>query len=94
MGGDSPLELENPGLEGDDRPLELESPILEGGGTLELADLIERLDPSAERYVPRLRYYLIHVAKVPLALLEASDSPVVESSSPAWGWKPTRSRHG
>jgi hypothetical protein len=28
--------------------------------------------------VPRLRYYLIQVANVPLALLEASDSPVAE----------------
>jgi len=58
------------------------------GVTLELADLIERLDPSAERYVPRLRYYLIHVAKVPLALLEASDSPVADlfrlETSAAW----------
>ena len=56
--------------------------------TLELADLIERLDPSAERYVPRLRYYLIHAAKLPLALLEASDSPVADlfrlERSAAW----------
>ena len=56
--------------------------------TLELADLIERLDPSAEWYVPRLRYYLIHAAKLPLALLEASESPVADlfrlERSAAW----------
>jgi hypothetical protein len=45
---------------------------------LELAELIERLDPSAELYVPRLRYRLIHEAKVPLELLETSDSPVAD----------------
>jgi hypothetical protein len=45
---------------------------------LELSELIERLDPSAEPYVPRLRYRLIHEAKVPLNLLEASDSPVAD----------------
>src|SRR5262249_38336603 len=58
------------------------------GAALELSELIERLDPSAERYVPRLRYYLVHVAKVPQELLEASDSPVVDlfrlERSAAW----------
>jgi len=45
---------------------------------LELSELIERLDPSAEPYVPRLHYRLVHEAKVPLALLEASESPVAD----------------
>src|SRR5919106_2940677 len=48
------------------------------GSALELSELIERLDESAEQYVPRLRYRLVHAAKVPLALLEASDSPVAD----------------
>jgi hypothetical protein len=48
------------------------------GSALELAELIERLDPSAEQYVPRLCYRLIHEARVPLALLETSDSPVAD----------------
>jgi hypothetical protein len=39
-----------------------------------LSELIERLDASAEQYVPRLRYRLIHEAQAPLELLEASDS--------------------
>jgi putative YhgA-like transposase len=30
------------------------------GPALELSELIERLDPSAEPYVPRLRYKLVH----------------------------------
>ena len=55
---------------------------------LELSELIERLDPSAELYVPRLRYRLVHEAKVPLALLEASESPVADlfrlERSTAW----------
>jgi predicted transposase YdaD len=55
---------------------------------LELSELIERLDPSAEPYVPRLRYRLVHEAKVPLALLEASESPVADlfrmERSTAW----------
>jgi len=55
---------------------------------LELAELIERLDPSAEQYVPRLLFRLIHEAKVPLALLEASESPVADlfriERSTAW----------
>lgn len=58
------------------------------GVPLELSELIERLDPSAERYVPRLRYHLIHVVKVPLAKLKASDSPVADlfrlERSAAW----------
>jgi hypothetical protein len=48
------------------------------GPALELSELIERLDPSAEQYVPRLRYRLIHEAKIPLELLEASASPVAD----------------
>lgn len=48
------------------------------GPALELSELIERLDASAEQYVPRLRYRLIHEAQVPLELLEASDSPVAD----------------
>ena len=48
------------------------------GSALELSELIERLDPSAEPYVPQLRYRLIHEAKVPLELLEASESPVAD----------------
>jgi len=48
------------------------------GSALELSELIERLDESADRYVPRLRYRLVHEAKVPLALLEASESPVAD----------------
>jgi predicted transposase/invertase (TIGR01784 family) len=44
----------------------------------ELSELIERLDPSTEIYVPRLRYRLIHEAQVPLDLLEASESPVAD----------------
>jgi hypothetical protein len=58
------------------------------GPALELSELIERLDPSAEQYVPRLRYRLIHESQVPLELLEASDSPVADlfrlERSKAW----------
>jgi hypothetical protein len=58
------------------------------GPALELSELIERLDPSAEQYVPRLRYRLIHEAQVPLEQLEASDSPVADlfrlERSKAW----------
>src|SRR5256885_4603285 len=48
------------------------------GPALELSELIERLDASAEQYVPRLRYRLVHEAQVPLELLETSDSPVAD----------------
>jgi hypothetical protein len=48
------------------------------GSALELSELIERLDLSAEPYVPQLRYLLVHEAKVPLKLLEASESPVAD----------------
>ena len=55
---------------------------------LQLADLIERLDPSAAKYVPRLRYRLIHQSQVPRELLAASESPVADlfwlDASPAW----------
>jgi hypothetical protein len=58
------------------------------GAALELSELIERLDASAEQYIPRLRYRLIHEAQVPLELLEASDSPVADlfrlERSKAW----------
>jgi hypothetical protein len=58
------------------------------GPPLELAELIERLDPSAEKYVPQLLYRLIHEAKVPRELLEASESPVADlfrmEGSTAW----------
>jgi len=58
------------------------------GTPLDLSELIERLDTSAEQYVPHLRYFLIHEAKVSLALLEASDSPVADlfrlERSAAW----------
>jgi hypothetical protein len=45
---------------------------------LELSELIERLDPSADPYVQNVRYLLVHEAKVPRALLEASQSPVAD----------------
>jgi hypothetical protein len=45
---------------------------------LELSELIERLDPSADPYVQSLRILLVHEAKVPRALLEASQSPVAD----------------
>jgi Putative transposase, YhgA-like len=48
------------------------------GPPLEISELIERLDASAEQYVPRLRYRLIHEAQVPLELLETSDNPVAD----------------
>jgi len=58
------------------------------GPALELSELIERLDLSAESYVPRLRYRLVHEAKVPQSLLEASESPVADlfrmERSTAW----------
>jgi len=72
------------GLLPDSGKLPLVIPVVIYNGTgawtpaLELSELIERLDPSAEPYVPRLRYRLVHEAKVPLALLEASESPVAD----------------
>jgi hypothetical protein len=58
------------------------------GSALELADLIERLEPSAEKYVPRLLYRLVHEAQVPRELLDASASPVADlfrmERSTAW----------
>ena len=55
---------------------------------LELSELIERLDLSAEQYVPQLRYLLVHEAKVPRELLDASASPVADlirmERSTAW----------
>jgi hypothetical protein len=58
------------------------------GPAVELSELIERLDPSAEQYVPRLRYRLLHEGQVPLEQLEASASPVADlfrlERSKAW----------
>lgn len=48
------------------------------GPAQELSELIERLDSSADQYIPRLRYRLVHEAKVPMELLEGSDSPVAD----------------
>jgi hypothetical protein len=48
------------------------------GSALELSELIERLDPSADPYVPYFCFRLIHEARIPLDLLEASDSPVAD----------------
>jgi predicted transposase/invertase (TIGR01784 family) len=45
------------------------------GTPLDLADLIERLDPSAEAYVPHLRYKLLHEAAEEL---EEKESPVAD----------------
>jgi hypothetical protein len=47
------------------------------GAAQELSELVERLDPSAEVYVPRLRYLLIHEAEVPEEKLR-QDSPVAD----------------
>ena len=58
------------------------------GPALELSELIERLDLSAESYVPQLRYRLVHEALVPRELLDASESPVADlfrmERSTAW----------
>lgn len=45
---------------------------------LELSELIERFDPSAEEYVPHLRYKVIHVAAFSLEVLEKVESPVAD----------------
>lgn len=45
---------------------------------LELSELIERFDPSAEEYVPHLRYKVIHVAAFSLEVLEKIESPVAD----------------
>jgi hypothetical protein len=58
------------------------------GSAQDLSELIERLDPSAEPYVPRVCFRLIHEAQVPLEKLAASESPVADlfllERSPAW----------
>ena len=46
------------------------------GPPLDLSELIERFDPSAEAYVPKLRYKLIHQASYPAEDLK--DSPVAD----------------
>jgi predicted transposase YdaD len=46
------------------------------GSALELSELIERLDPSAEAYIPRLRYKLIHQADYDAE--ELGESPVAD----------------
>jgi hypothetical protein len=48
------------------------------GPALELSELIERLDPSAEAYVPRLRYKLVHEATFDAAELAKKESPVAD----------------
>jgi hypothetical protein len=48
------------------------------GPPLELSELIERLDPSAELYVPHLRYKLVHEAAYDAAELEEKESPVAD----------------
>jgi Putative transposase, YhgA-like len=48
------------------------------GPALELSELIERLDPSSELYVPRLRYKLIHEAAYDTEELGAKESPVAD----------------
>jgi hypothetical protein len=45
---------------------------------LELSELIERLDPSAELYVPRLRYKLVHEAAYDAEELRQKESPVAD----------------
>jgi hypothetical protein len=45
---------------------------------LDLAELIERFDLSAEKYVPRLRYKLIHEGTYPAEKLEGQESPVAD----------------
>lgn len=46
--------------------------------TLELSELIERLDPSAEPYVPRLLHKLVHAAAYDLEELSQKESPVAD----------------
>jgi len=48
------------------------------GPALELSELIERLDPSAEPYVPRLRYKLVHEAAYGADELGKKESPVAD----------------
>ena len=48
------------------------------GTPLDLADLIERFDPSAESYVPHLRYKLVHEAAYSAEELAEKQSPVAD----------------
>ncbi len=48
------------------------------GTPLDLAELIERFDPSAESYVPHLRYKLVHEAAYSAEELGAKQSPVAD----------------
>jgi predicted transposase YdaD len=48
------------------------------GTPLDLAELIERFDPSAESYVPHLRYKLIREAAYSAEELEEKESPVAD----------------
>jgi hypothetical protein len=48
------------------------------GPVQELSELIERLDPSAEPYVPRLRYKLVHEAAYDAEELGKKESPVAD----------------
>jgi hypothetical protein len=59
------------------------------GTPLDLAELIERFDPSAEAYVPHLRYKLIHEAAYDVEALGEKKSPVADlfrlERSAGWG---------
>jgi hypothetical protein len=48
------------------------------GPSLELSDLIERFDPSAEEYIPHLRCRIIHEAAFSLEVLGKIESPVAD----------------
>jgi hypothetical protein len=48
------------------------------GTPLDLAELIERFDPSIEEYVPHLRYKLIHEAAYSAEELGEKESPVAD----------------
>ncbi|HEX3526961.1 MAG TPA: Rpn family recombination-promoting nuclease/putative transposase, partial [Thermoanaerobaculia bacterium] len=59
-------------------PLVLYNGVAAWGPALELSELIERFHPSAERYVPRLPFHLIHEGAYPAEKLEEQESPVAD----------------